>query len=169
MNRSIPTPTLSQISVGPFTIHFYALCIIAGIGVAIWLGNKRFAAHDKSLQGVVSEVAVIAVPSGIVGREDLEFGALSHLAHLELFFRTADLQNRSNFQVLEFSLTRSRRGFYLLKLLEDLEIGLTPNSSEAHLTLGGASLFPIKIARVVTALSKLSIPPFYTKRSGARF
>ncbi|MEY4036997.1 MAG: hypothetical protein RL201_378 [Actinomycetota bacterium] len=67
MNRSIPTPTLSQISVGPFTIHFYALCIIAGIAVAIWLGNKRFSAHDNSLQGVVSEVAVVAVPSGIIG------------------------------------------------------------------------------------------------------
>jgi len=67
MIRSIPTPTLSQLSIGPFTIHFYALCIIAGIAVAIWLGNKRLAAHDPSLQGVVSEVAVIAVPAGIIG------------------------------------------------------------------------------------------------------
>ena len=67
MFRSIPTPTLSQLSIGPFTVHFYALCIIAGIAVAIWLGNKRLAAHDPSLQGVVSEVAVIAVPSGIIG------------------------------------------------------------------------------------------------------
>lgn len=67
MFRSIPTPTLSQLSIGPFTVHFYALCIIAGIAVAIWLGNKRLAAHDPSLEGVVSEVAVIAVPSGIIG------------------------------------------------------------------------------------------------------
>ena len=67
MRSSIPTPTLSQVSIGPFTVHFYALCIIAGIALAIWLGNKRFAAHDGSLQGVVSEVAVVAVPSGIIG------------------------------------------------------------------------------------------------------
>jgi prolipoprotein diacylglyceryl transferase len=67
MNRSIPTPSISQFSIGPFTVHFYALCIIAGIAVAIWLGNKRLAASDPSLQGVVSEVAVIAVPSGIIG------------------------------------------------------------------------------------------------------
>ena len=67
MFRSIPTPTLSQVSIGPFTVHFYALCIIAGIAIAIWLGNKRLAAHDISLQGVVSEVAIIAVPSGIIG------------------------------------------------------------------------------------------------------
>jgi prolipoprotein diacylglyceryl transferase len=67
MNRSIPTPSISQLSVGPFTIHFYALCIITGIAVAIWLGNKRLAAHDESLKSVVSEVAIIAVPSGIIG------------------------------------------------------------------------------------------------------
>ena len=67
MFRSIPTPTQSQISIGPFNLHFYALCIIAGIAIAIWLGNKRLAAHDPSLEGVVAEVAVIAVPSGIIG------------------------------------------------------------------------------------------------------
>jgi prolipoprotein diacylglyceryl transferase len=67
MNRSIPTPSISQLSIGPFTIHFYALCIITGIAIAIWLGNKRFAAHDQSLKSVVSEVAIIAVPSGIIG------------------------------------------------------------------------------------------------------
>jgi len=67
MRSSIPTPTLSQIAVGPFNFHIYALCIIAGIAIAIWLGNKRLAARDESLRGVVSEVAVIAVPSGIIG------------------------------------------------------------------------------------------------------
>ena len=67
MIRSIPTPTLSQFAIGPFTIHFYALCIIAGIAIAIWLGNKRLAECDQSLDGVVSEVAVIAVPAGIIG------------------------------------------------------------------------------------------------------
>ena len=67
MNRSIPTPSISEVSIGPFTVHFYALCIIAGIAISIWLGNKRLAAHDQSLKGVVSEVAIIAVPSGIIG------------------------------------------------------------------------------------------------------
>ena len=67
MNRSIPTPSISEVSIGPFTVHFYALCIITGIAIAIWLGNKRLAERDESLKGVVSEVAVIAVPSGIIG------------------------------------------------------------------------------------------------------
>jgi prolipoprotein diacylglyceryl transferase len=71
MFKSIPTPTLSQVAIGPFTIHFYALCIIAGIAIAIWLGDKRLvsagASQGLQLKGVVSEVAVIAVPAGIIG------------------------------------------------------------------------------------------------------
>lgn len=67
MNQSIPTPSVSQVALGPFTIHLYALCIIAGIAVAIWLGNKRFCALNSELQGVVSDVAVLAVPAGIIG------------------------------------------------------------------------------------------------------
>ena len=71
MFRSIPTPTLSQVAIGPFTVHFYALCIIAGIAVAIWLGDKRLVSAGISqgmqLKGVVSEVAVVAIPAGVIG------------------------------------------------------------------------------------------------------
>jgi prolipoprotein diacylglyceryl transferase len=65
--RSIPSPAQSYIEIGPLTIHFYALCIITGIAVAIWLGNKRFCAHNPHGAGVVADVAIIAVPSGILG------------------------------------------------------------------------------------------------------
>ena len=62
---------MSQVAIGPFTFHFYALCIIAGIAFAIWLGDKRLvsagASQGMQLKGVVSEVAVIAVPAGIIG------------------------------------------------------------------------------------------------------
>ena len=71
MFRSIPTPTLSQVVIGPFTVHFYALCIITGIAIAIWLGDKRLvsagAEQGLQLKGVVSEVAVIAIPAGVIG------------------------------------------------------------------------------------------------------
>lgn len=71
MHAAIPTPTLSQIAIGPLTVHFYALCIIAGIAIAIWLGDKRLSLYGESagidLKGVVSEVSVIAIPAGIVG------------------------------------------------------------------------------------------------------
>ena len=67
MNRSIPTPTLSVLELGPFTIHFYALCIIAGIVVAVWLGDKRFKTYGDNLENVVADVAIWAVPFGILG------------------------------------------------------------------------------------------------------
>ena len=67
MNRSIPTPSISVLELGPFTIHFYALCIIAGIVIAIWLGDKRFKTYGDNLENVVADVAIWAVPFGIIG------------------------------------------------------------------------------------------------------
>jgi len=65
--RYIPSPSQSTLEVGPLTFHFYALCIIAGIAVAIWLGDKRLRAVDPALVTVVSDVAIFAVPFGIIG------------------------------------------------------------------------------------------------------
>jgi prolipoprotein diacylglyceryl transferase len=65
--RSFPSPTRSNFEIGPLTFHYYALCIIAGIAIAVWLGNRRFSAHDAKLSGVVGDVAIVAVPSGIIG------------------------------------------------------------------------------------------------------
>ena len=53
--------------IGPLTIHYYALCIITGIAIAIWLGDKRFRAQTVNGKSVVSEVAITAVPVGIIG------------------------------------------------------------------------------------------------------
>lgn len=62
-----------MLELGPFTIHYYALCIIAGISIAIWLGDSRLRAINPEFRSVVSEVALVAVPVGIVG------GRLYHL------------------------------------------------------------------------------------------
>lgn len=70
MLSSIPTPATSAIGIGPLTIHFYALCIIAGVALAIWLGNKRyraFANNSEQSIGIVADVAIYAVPAGIIG------------------------------------------------------------------------------------------------------
>ena len=67
MLRSIPSPSTSVLELGPLTIHLYALCIIAGIVVAVWLGDKRFKALTPDGQGVVGDVAMWAVPAGIIG------------------------------------------------------------------------------------------------------
>ena len=69
----LPSPSINVIALGPLTVHFYALCIIAGIVVAVWLGERRFVARGGA-PGVVTDVAYWAVPSGIIG------GRLYHLA-----------------------------------------------------------------------------------------
>lgn len=65
--RYIPSPSQSSFEIGPLTFHFYALCIIAGIAIAIWLGDRRLRAHDPALVNVVADVAIFAVPFGIIG------------------------------------------------------------------------------------------------------
>lgn len=62
----IPSPSRSAFEIGPLTIHFYALCIILGIAVAVWLGGKRYQALGGNSDDVF-EVAIWAVPFGIIG------------------------------------------------------------------------------------------------------
>jgi prolipoprotein diacylglyceryl transferase len=63
---SIPSPTISSFPVGPFTVHIYALCILAGIVVATWMTSSRLSARGAT-GGVVLDVVLFAVPLGIVG------------------------------------------------------------------------------------------------------
>ncbi|MFM8752105.1 MAG: prolipoprotein diacylglyceryl transferase family protein, partial [Actinomycetota bacterium] len=80
IRSSIPSPSQSLLEIGPLTIHFYALCIIVGVAAAIYIGNRRFVAAGGA-QGVVSDVAIVAVPSGIIG------GRLYHvITSPELYF-----------------------------------------------------------------------------------
>lgn len=67
MVSAFPTPSSSALAIGPLTIHYYALCIITGVAVAIWLGDKRFRAVTPLGVQVVSEVAIVAVPAGVIG------------------------------------------------------------------------------------------------------
>ena len=67
MLLAFPTPSNSALEIGPLTIHYYALCIITGVAVAIWLGDKRFRAATPLGAHVVSEVAITAVPAGVIG------------------------------------------------------------------------------------------------------
>ncbi len=62
----IPSPAQGVWQLGPFPVRAYALCILAGVVLAIWLGNKRLVARGGP-EGAVADVAVWAVPFGIVG------------------------------------------------------------------------------------------------------
>lgn len=63
---SIPSPEQGTWYLGPFPIRAYALCIIAGVVVAVWLGERRWVARGGK-PGQVSDIAIWAVPFGIVG------------------------------------------------------------------------------------------------------
>lgn len=65
-NRYLPTPSVSQFSIGPLTIHAYALCIITGVAIAIWLGDRRYRQFGGQV-GVVSDLAIWVVPAGVIG------------------------------------------------------------------------------------------------------
>jgi prolipoprotein diacylglyceryl transferase len=68
MRLSIPSPdpVLSQFSIGPLTIHTYALCILTGIVAAVLISQRRLSARG-GLPGQVIDVILWAVPLGIVG------------------------------------------------------------------------------------------------------
>jgi prolipoprotein diacylglyceryl transferase len=63
---SIPSPSQGVWHLGPFPVRAYALCILAGIAAAVWLGERRWVARGGE-PGQVSDVALWAVPFGIVG------------------------------------------------------------------------------------------------------
>lgn len=68
MRLSIPSPdpVLSQFSIGPLTIHTYALCILAGIAAAVIIAQRRLVARGGQA-GQVIDIILWAVPLGIVG------------------------------------------------------------------------------------------------------
>ena len=69
----IPSPSQGVWHLGPFPVRAYALCIIAGIVFAIWFTDRRWVARGGR-GGTVADVAVWAVPFGIVG------GRIYHVA-----------------------------------------------------------------------------------------
>jgi len=70
---NIPSPDQGVWEIGPVPIRAYALCIIAGIILAIWWGERRWIARGGTA-GTVIDIAVFAVPFGLVG------GRLYHVA-----------------------------------------------------------------------------------------
>ena len=70
---SIPSPGAAVWHLGPLPLRAYSLCILVGIFVAMWVGDRRWVARGGQ-RGLVFDVAMWAVPFGIVG------GRLYHLA-----------------------------------------------------------------------------------------
>ncbi|OEV03097.1 prolipoprotein diacylglyceryl transferase [Streptomyces nanshensis] len=62
----IPSPSAGEIHLGPVPLRGYAFCIIIGVFVAVWLGGRRWVARGGRV-GTVADIAVWAVPFGLVG------------------------------------------------------------------------------------------------------
>ena len=79
---SIPSPAEGTWYVGPVPVRAYAVGIILGVVAAVWLGERRWVARG-GVKGQVGDVALWAVPAGVVGARiyhvatdhDLYFGA----------------------------------------------------------------------------------------------
>ena len=68
----LPSPTVGVWHLGPLPLRGYALCILAGIVVAVWLTQRRLGALGYQ-PGVAIDISAWAVPFGIIG------GRLYHL------------------------------------------------------------------------------------------
>jgi prolipoprotein diacylglyceryl transferase len=76
----IPSPPASEVYLGPIPLRGYAFCIIIGVFLAVWLGGRRWVARGGRV-GTVADVAVWAVPFGLVG------GRLYHvITDYQLYF-----------------------------------------------------------------------------------
>ena len=83
---SIPSPSVSYFQVGPLQIHFYALCILAGIIAAALLTNHRLNKRGAE-RGIILDMILWTVPFGIVGARI--FHVLTHPN--DYFFPGAEL------------------------------------------------------------------------------
>ena len=77
---SINSPSNGVWHLGPLPVRGYALCIVLGVVVAVWLGERRWVARGGR-PGSVSDIAVWMIPFGLVG------GRLYHvLTDPQLYF-----------------------------------------------------------------------------------
>jgi len=86
MPLSIPSPGWSFVDLGPFRIHAYALCILAGIILATIMTSRRLSKRGGE-PGVVLDIILWAVPLGIVGARI--YHVLTHPG--DYFYDGADL------------------------------------------------------------------------------
>jgi prolipoprotein diacylglyceryl transferase len=63
---SIPSPPAGVWHLGPLPVRGYALCILLGVIVAIVVGDRRWISRGGR-RGTVGDIAIWAVPFGLVG------------------------------------------------------------------------------------------------------
>ena len=84
--QSIPSPQISFFEIGPFKIHFYALCILTGMILAVFLADRRLVQRGAK-SGIALDIALWTVPIAVVGARI--FHVLTHSG--DYFYPGADL------------------------------------------------------------------------------
>jgi len=62
----LPSPAVSVWHLGAIPVRAYALCMVAGVVVALWLTDRRYR-QATGRRGVILDLATVAVPVGFVG------------------------------------------------------------------------------------------------------
>ena len=62
----LPSPSRSIWHVGPIAVQAYAVCVIAGIVLGLWVANRRYV-RIGGRPGLILDMATLAVPAGLVG------------------------------------------------------------------------------------------------------
>ena len=128
----IPSPGQGVWHLGPLPIRAYALCIIAGVIAAVWYGERRWVARG-GIRGQVSDVAIWAVPFGLVGARlyhvatdhDLYFGAGKHpIEALEIWHGGLGIWGAIAGGALGATIAARRMGIRMLPLMDALAPGL---------------------------------------------
>ena len=73
---SLPSPDVNYFEVGAFQIRYYAILILIGIVLAIWMAAVRLKRNGVEA-GIALDVAIYAVPIGIIGARF--YHVLTHL------------------------------------------------------------------------------------------
>ena len=63
---SIPSPSRSNIAIGPLTLHLYGLCIALGVIAAVVISSRRWEARGGNPDDIAT-IALWAVPAGVIG------------------------------------------------------------------------------------------------------
>ena len=79
---SFPSPPDNEVHLGPLPIHAYALCIIVGVVVCVAVSEVRMRRRGYP-SGLTADIAVWAVPFGIVGAR-----LYSVITDNQLYFRS---------------------------------------------------------------------------------
>ena len=62
----IPSPSTNGFNIGPLRLHAYGFLIVLGVFASVWLADRRWRAWGGE-QGTFSNIAVWAVPGGLIG------------------------------------------------------------------------------------------------------